>query len=152
VSASSAGVPVMASGDGLPTAVRFGEGRRPETQTQVQVAEFDGPLALLLSLIEARQLDVLTVPLGAVADAYLDALATLDADRLGNVSAFVAIASQLILIKSRAMLPRQAELAATALVDEGADPEAELPDLPRPPRCGSAPGRPCRGADWPLPA
>ena len=77
----------------------------PETATQVQIAEFDGPLALLLSLIEARQLDVLTVPLGALADAYLDALATLEADRLGNVSAFVAVASQLILIKSRAMLP-----------------------------------------------
>ena len=53
---------------------------------------FDGPLALLLSLIEARQLDVLTVPLGGLADAYLDALAALEADRLGNVSAFVAVA------------------------------------------------------------
>ena len=42
--------------------------------TQVQLAEFDGPLGLLLSLIEARQLDVLTVPLGALAEAYLDAL------------------------------------------------------------------------------
>ena len=69
--------------------------------TLVQVAEFDGPLGLLLSLIEARQLDVLTVPLGALADAYLDALATLEADRLGNISSFVAVASQLILIKSR---------------------------------------------------
>ena len=58
------------------TTVHFGPGRRPETATQVQVAEFDGPLALLLSLIEARQMDVLTVPLGALADAYLDALAT----------------------------------------------------------------------------
>ena len=65
--------------------------------------------ALLLSLIEARQLDVLTVPLGALADAYLDALGRLEADRLGNVSAFVAIASQLILIKSRAMLPRRTD-------------------------------------------
>ncbi len=112
---------------GALTAVRFGEGRRPEATTQVQVAEFDGPLGLLLSLIEARQLDVLTVPLGALADAYLDALATLQADRLGHISSFVAVASQLILIKSRQMLPRQADLAApTALADEGADPEAEL--------------------------
>jgi segregation and condensation protein A len=108
-------------------AVRFGAGRRPETATQVQVAEFEGPLALLLSLIEARQLDVLTVPLGALADAYLDALASLESDRLGNVSAFVAVASQLILIKSRAMLPRQPDPgAASALPDEGSDPEAEL--------------------------
>ncbi len=69
---------------------------------------------------------MLTVPLGALADAYLDALATLDSDRLGNVSSFVAVASQLILIKSRAMLPRKPDLGPTALADEGPDPEAEL--------------------------
>jgi len=130
------GVPVMAPTGPAPgpdpatapagPAVRFGEGRRPESALQVQVAEFEGPLALLLSLIEARQMDVLTVPLGGLAEAYLDALATLDADRLGNVSSFVAVASQLILIKSRAMLPRRVVLDPTALVDEGADPEAEL--------------------------
>ena len=108
-------------------AVTFGEGRRHESRTQIQMAEFDGPLALLLSLIEARQLDVLTVPLGALADAYLDALAGLEADRLGSVSSFVAVASQLILIKSRAMLPRQTEgTGPTALADDGTDPEAEL--------------------------
>jgi segregation and condensation protein A len=108
-------------------AVTFGEGRRAESRTQVQMAEFEGPLALLLSLIEARQLDVLTVPLGALAGAYLEALARLEADRLGNVSAFVAIASQLILIKSRAMLPRRTDPTdPTALADEGTDPEAEL--------------------------
>ena len=58
---------------------------------------------------------MLTVPLGALADAYLDALATLDEDRMGNVSAFVAVASQLILIKSRAMLPRPVEGAGRSL-------------------------------------
>ena len=67
------GIPVMATAEELgelgrpravpiTPAVSFGEGRRPESRTQVQMAEFDGPLALLLSLIEARQLDVLTVP------------------------------------------------------------------------------------------
>jgi segregation and condensation protein A len=86
---------------------------------------FDGPLALLLALIEARQLDVLTVPLGALAEAYLDALATLEGDRLGNVSAFVAVAAQLILIKSRAILPRPPMTPATPL-DMEPDPEAEL--------------------------
>jgi len=107
-------------------AVVFGEGRRPETATQVRLETFDGPLALLLTLIEARQLDVVTVPLGALAEAYLDALATLDIDRLGNVSAFVAVAAQLILIKSRAILPRREELAPGILPEEEADPEAEL--------------------------
>jgi segregation and condensation protein A len=109
-----------------PPAVAFGEGRRPETATHVTLPAFDGPLALLLALIEARQLDVLTVPLGALAEAYLDALASLDADRMGNVSAFVAVASQLILIKSRALLPRRVPEAAVPLADEGPDPESEL--------------------------
>src|SRR5262245_60731305 len=109
----------------LPT-VAFGEGRRPEAATRVTLPAFDGPLALLLSLIEARQLDVLTVPLGALADAYLDALATLDEDRMGHVSAFVAVASQLILIKSRALLPRRQVDLPADLADEGPDPEAAL--------------------------
>jgi segregation and condensation protein A len=109
-----------------PPAVAFGEGRRPEASTRVTLPAFDGPIALLLALIEARQLDVLTVPLGALADAYLDALASLDDDRMGNVSAFIAVASQLILIKSRALLPRHKVEGAVPLADEGPDPEAEL--------------------------
>jgi segregation and condensation protein A len=93
--------------------------------TQVKVAEFEGPLALLLALIEARQLDVLTVPLGGLAEAYLEALANLEGNRLGNISGFVAVAAQLILIKSRAILPRPRQVAAVPL-DEEPDPEAEL--------------------------
>ncbi|MDQ3129057.1 MAG: segregation/condensation protein A [Chloroflexota bacterium] len=107
-------------------AVVFGAGRRPESATNVRIESFDGPLALLLTLIEARQLDVVSVPLGALADAYLDALAGLEDDRLGNISAFVAVASQLILIKSRAILPRRVVEAPGELPDEGTDPEAEL--------------------------
>jgi segregation and condensation protein A len=104
--------------------VAFAEGR-VESTTHVKLDAFDGPLALLLAVIEARQLDVLSVPLGGLAGAYLDALATLDGDRLGNVSAFVAVAAQLILIKSRAILPRPPTLVAVPLDDE-LDPEAEL--------------------------
>jgi segregation and condensation protein A len=106
--------------------VAFADGRRHETATHVTLPAFEGPLGLLLALIEARQLDVLTVPLGGLAEAYLDALGGLEDDRMGSISAFVAVASQLILIKSRALLPRQSTPAATGLEDEGVDPEAEL--------------------------
>ncbi len=109
-------------------AIRFADGRRPESSTQVTLEEWEGPLGLLLSLIEARRLDVLTVPLGALAGAYLDALANLEDDRIGNISAFVSVASQLILIKSRALLPRQpvAPNGDLAAGEEVGDPEAEL--------------------------
>jgi segregation and condensation protein A len=119
------GRPVMGEPSVDPT-VRFEAGRRPETATTVQLATFDGPLGLLLSLIEARQLDVLTVPLGGLADAYLDALASLEVDRLGNISSFVAVAAQLILIKSRAMLPRAPAVEPSGIDDDAPDPEAEL--------------------------
>lgn len=107
--------------------VRFGAGRRPEQATQVSLEDWEGPLGLLLSLIEARRLDVLNVPLGALAEAYLDALAGLAEDRIGNISSFVAVASQLILIKSRAILPRRPEPGEPGeMPDEGTDPEAQL--------------------------
>src|SRR4051812_37036045 len=105
--------------------VRIDETASADAATRVRLDEFDGPLGLLLSLIEARRLDVLTVPLGALAGAYVEALAQLPDDRLGNVSAFVAVASQLILIKSRALLPRQPVGPAIA-IDDTPDPEAEL--------------------------
>ncbi len=105
---------------------RSGRAGGPRPPRASRCPTFDGPLALLLALIEARQLDVLTVPLGALAEAYLDALAAWTSDRMGNVSAFVAVASQLILIKSRALLPRRAPEGAAPLPDEGPDPEAEL--------------------------
>ena len=107
------------------TSVVFGARRRPEDATEIRLPDWEGPLGLLLALVETRRLDVMAVPLGALAEAYLDALATLEGDRLGNISAFVAVASQLILIKSRALLPRPLAPAA-APADESGDPEAEL--------------------------
>jgi segregation and condensation protein A len=115
---------VAAASPGGAPAVRIDGAQRPEAGTHVSIESFDGPLALLLSLIEARRLDVLTVPLGALAEAYLEAIATIEVDRLGHLSSFVAVASQLILIKSRALLPRQEP--ATSPADEPDDPEVDL--------------------------
>ncbi len=111
--------------DGVPS-VRIEPGRGRDWATHVRIAEWEGPLGLLLSLIEARRLDVLDVPLGGLAEAYLEALASIEHDRMTTISSFVAVASQLILIKSRAMLPRPPALPEGSLEDEGLDPEAEL--------------------------
>ena len=114
---SRAGRPPAAS-------VTIDAGGRPERAARVRVPTFEGPLALLLSLIEQRQLDVLEVPLGDLAGAYLEAVAHLPDAQMPHISAFVTVCSQLILIKSRAMLPR-APIAATP-GEDGVDPEAEL--------------------------
>jgi len=110
---------------GMPT-IRIEPGRGREWATHVSIAEWEGPLGLLLSLIEGRRLDVLTVPLGGLAEAYLEALAKIEHDRMSSISAFIAVAGQLILIKSRAMLPRPPVAPDSPFEDEGVDPEAEL--------------------------
>jgi segregation and condensation protein A len=79
---------------------------------------------LLLGLIEQRELDILDVPLGDLAGAYLEALAGLDEQQMSHISSFVVVASQLILIKSRAILPRPKLVAIP--VEDGPDPEEAL--------------------------
>ncbi|MGH2446681.1 MAG: segregation and condensation protein A, partial [Candidatus Limnocylindria bacterium] len=59
-----------------------------------------------LHLIESRQLDILTVPLAEVADAYVEHLANHPVDPT-SLSEFVAIAAQLIFLKSKRMLPTE---------------------------------------------
>jgi segregation and condensation protein A len=83
---------------------------------ELRLPVFEGPLQLLLHLIESRQLDVLTVPLAEVADAYVAHLARHPVDAV-NLSEFVAIASQLILLKSRRVLPGE----PPPLLSEGED-------------------------------
>lgn len=118
------GVPVTTRAAGSRASVSFDAHARPDRAAVVQLEGFQGPLALLLSLIEQRQMDVLRVPLGDLAGAYLEALAGLPSTQMPHISAFITVSAQLILIKSRAILPRPP--AAAAIPDEGADPEAEL--------------------------
>jgi segregation and condensation protein A len=105
--------------------VELATGRGGTPVAHVRVGAFDGPLALLLALIEARELDILSVPLGDLAEAFLDAVAGVEGERLGGLSGFVSIAAQLILIKSRAMLPGPPEAPAEP-ADALEDPEEEL--------------------------
>jgi segregation and condensation protein A len=88
---------------------------------RVTVEGFDGPLDLLLELVEEKKLDILTVRLGDLADEYLArvrAMAALPAD---EVSAFLALASRLVLLKARSLLPSLEPLA-----EEEGESEDEL--------------------------
>ena len=78
----------------------------PTPEFHLELPVFEGPLPLLLHLIEAEELDVRTVPLAMVADAYVRHLESHPVDP-ANLAQFVAMAAQLILIKSRSVLPTE---------------------------------------------
>ncbi len=72
----------------------------------VELPLFQGPLDLLLSLIEQEELDITKISLAQVTDqylAYLDVIKETDPDELTD---FLVIAAKLILIKSTVLLPR----------------------------------------------
>ena len=83
---------------------------------QVQLPVFEGPLDLLLHLIQQQQLDITTIALAQVTDQYLAYLAVRKKAALDSPSdqehvsdelaGFLAVAARLLLIKSRALLPR----------------------------------------------
>jgi segregation and condensation protein A len=77
-------------------------------QTALELPAFQGPLDLLLDLVERRRLEITEVSLATVADQYLQAVRALaepDPDLLGE---FLVIGARLLLLKSRALLPRTA--------------------------------------------
>src|SRR5918996_2171934 len=84
---------------------------------QVRLDMFEGPLQLLVHLIESRQLDILTVPLADVADAYVEHLTRHPVDT-ANLAEFVAMAAQLIYLKSKRLLPAEPLPPLPAGIDE----------------------------------
>ena len=75
------------------------------TEYKVRVGEFEGPLDLLLDLIEKRKLHINDVSLSQVADGFLQYIHNLEKFPTEDVANFISIASTLILIKSISLLP-----------------------------------------------
>jgi segregation and condensation protein A len=72
----------------------------------VSTPVFEGPLDLLLNLIESAELDITSVSLALVTDQYLERIRALQNMDAEEISAFLVIAAKLIQIKSEALLPR----------------------------------------------
>ena len=73
---------------------------------QVALPVFEGPLDLLLHLIEREELDITQVSLAQVTNQYLDYLARLSERDPDNLADFLVVAAKLLLIKSRVLLPQ----------------------------------------------
>jgi len=79
---------------------------------QVATPVYQGPLDLLLQLIERAELDITKLSLAQVTDQYLDYLQNLVEFTAEEVSAFLVIAARLIQIKSEMLLPRSPSMDA----------------------------------------
>src|SRR5882672_5982125 len=71
----------------------------------IETPSYKGPLETLLDLIEARKLSISDISLAEVADSYLAYVEKLPEMPLAETSQFVLVASTLLLIKSRSLLP-----------------------------------------------
>lgn len=72
----------------------------------VHIPVYEGPLDLLLDLIERAELDITTISLAMVTDQYLGYIHELEQMKADEISAFLVIAAKLLQIKSEALLPR----------------------------------------------
>ena len=77
-----------------------------EIQYTVRTPVYEGPLDLLLDLIQSAELDITTVSLAMVTDQYLTHIHALKQTQADELSVFLVIAARLLQIKSEALLPR----------------------------------------------
>jgi segregation and condensation protein A len=73
---------------------------------QTRLPSFEGPLDLLLRLIERQKLDITEVSLVAVTDQFLAFVATMEDAPLEVIAEFTAVGTRLTVLKSRSLLPR----------------------------------------------
>ncbi len=82
------------------------------TMLAVSTPVFEGPLDLLLHLIEREELEITSVSLIQVTDQYIGMLRAQDSIDMRALADFVAVGAKLLFLKSRALLPRSPEQLA----------------------------------------
>ncbi len=89
---------------------------------EVKLEVFEGPLDLLLHLIDKNKVNIYDIPITLITDQYLDYVSKMEKEDLNLVSEFLVMAAMLLDIKSRMLLPKDPEVE-----EEGSeDPRAEL--------------------------
>ena len=91
-----------ASGRGI---IRNCNKKMDEQGYKVKLEQFEGPLDLLLSLVEKRKLFINEISLASVADDYIAYVQNLSHFPIADSANFILVASTLVLIKSRSLLP-----------------------------------------------
>jgi segregation and condensation protein A len=83
---------------------------------------FEGPLDLLLHLIQKNELDIFNIPIALITEQYLEYLQLMKVLNLDVAGEYLLMASTLLHIKSKMLLPKSSE----GEEEEGEDPRAEL--------------------------
>ncbi len=92
---------------------------------RVELPTFEGPLDLLLHLIQQHELDILNIPISFITEQYLKYVTLLESLNIDVASEYLLMAATLVHIKSRSLLPAAPEEPDEA-DDVEADPRAEL--------------------------
>ena len=71
----------------------------------IKINSFEGPLGLLLQLIEKEEMDITQVSLAKIADQYIEYINEADNINPEEMADFLVVATRLLLIKSKALLP-----------------------------------------------
>lgn len=98
---------------------------------RVRLEIFEGPLELLLRLIEREELEITKVSLALVTDQYLAHIAALREVTAGDLAAFMVIAAKLLVIKSRSLLPQPQEESPDDQEDLGKELAQQLLEYKR---------------------
>ncbi len=72
---------------------------------KIKLEQFEGPLSLLLRLIEKEEMDVTEISLAHVANQYIDYITKSNNINPDEMADFLVVASRILLIKSKALLP-----------------------------------------------
>ncbi len=73
---------------------------------QYKLSAFEGPLDLLLTLIQKNKVSIWDIPVAEITEQYLDAIEGIEEEEIDNTSEFLVLAAQLLWIKSRMLLPK----------------------------------------------
>lgn len=87
---------------------------------EINIETFKGPLDVLLGLISKQKVKIEEVSIAQITDQYMEYLSEMEKLDMEITSEFIVMASVLLFIKSKSMLPKQAD------EDDDTDPEEEL--------------------------
>lgn len=85
-----------------------------------KLEQFEGPLDLLLTLIQKNKVSITDIPIALICDQYIEYISKAEALDMELASEFIVMASELMLIKTKMLLPKTEE--------ESEDPRATLTD------------------------